>query len=269
MRRFFALSLATTLLGGCSREDKPPPPVAAPAPTPAQPSPEAAPSKLTLPLPPPPPKEPTAFDKAVQLHAQGRQSGESGNFQEALKHFQQARELAPEWPLPLYDTALTHLLMGESAKALQIYEQVDKLAPQGFSDTKRVIECLRREKSGRIPKGTFLKFIEAMRSPDPEEMRKKLEALTRSAPNFYPAWRELISYGEGLDEQERRLEKALSLKPDIESKGELMLYKATLMRRRGKDAEARVLLQSLVDDPQWLPSTVNGAKEALTLTLPP
>jgi tetratricopeptide (TPR) repeat protein len=268
MRRLIAVSLATTLLGGCSRENKPPQPSATADAGLAQRTPEQ-PSKLTQPLPPPPPHEPTAMDKAIQVHREGRLTGESGNLQEALKLFQQARELAPEWPLPVYDTALTYLLMGDNAKALEVYEQVDKLAPEGFSDTKRVIECLRREKSGQIPKGTFRKFIDAMRSRTPEELQKKLQELTRTAPKFYPAWRELVPYGKDPAEQLRMLEKTLTLKPDLESKGELLIYKSTLLRRAGKDEEARKLLQSIVDDPQWLPSTVSQAREMLNLKLTP
>jgi tetratricopeptide (TPR) repeat protein len=263
MRRFFALSLATTLLGGCSCQGKPEQPSSSLPAGEFQQPPTSKPVQAVAPRPE------TAFDQAMKLHAQARLTGESGNLRKALELFQQARELAPEWPQPLYDTALTYLLMGDGAKALEVYEQVDQMAPGGFSDTKRVIECLRREKSGRLPKGTFREFIDVMRSRDQEEFREKLEELTRTAPGFYPAWRELISYGKDLDEQQRRLEKALSLEPDAESRGELLIYKANLLRRGGKDAEARTLLQSLVDDPKSPPSTVNGAKEALSLNLPP
>ncbi|WNG50279.1 hypothetical protein F0U60_43720 [Archangium minus] len=267
MRRFFVLSIATTLLGGCSCQGTSGQSSSSIDAGPASPQ-QVSPPQAVQP-PPAPPREPTAFEKATQLHAQGRLSGESGNFEQALTFFQQAHELAPEWPLPVYDTGLTYILMGDIPKALGFYEQVDKMAPEGFSDTKRVIECLRREKAGRVPKGTFRKFIDAMRSKDQESFEKKLEELTRTAPNFYPAWRELISYGKDLDEQDRRLAKALALKPDAESKGELLIYKSTLLRRRGKEEEARKLLQSLVEDPQSTKNTVIRAKEALTFTLPP
>ncbi len=264
MRRFFVLSVATALLGSCSCE-RTASPSSVPAPDAGQ-APASPPKEAQAPAAPPPE---TPLDKARKAHAQGRLSGEAGNFQEALKHFQQARELAPQWPMPVYDTALTYLLMGDAARALDIYVEVDKMAPEGFADTKRVIECLRREKDGRVPKGTFRKFIDVMRPRSPEEFERNIRELTRTAPNFYPAWRELISYGKDLDEQERLLEKALSLKPDAQSRGELLVYKANLLRRRGKDMEARALLQSLVDDPKSLPSTVTDAKEALTFTLPP
>ncbi len=260
MRHFLALSLATTLLGGCSCKGAPTPPASTPtaAQAPRPPPPQAAPT------PPPPPKEPTAFEKAMQLHAQGRRSGEAGNFQEALKLFGQARELAPEWPLPLYDTAFTWLLMGDAAKALPLYEEVDRLAPQGFSDTKKVVECLRREKAGRVPKGTFRKYIDLMRLRDAEALHRGLEELARSAPNFYPAAFELVALGKDNEERERRLEKTLALKPDVRTRGELLVYKAQLLRERGRLEESRKLLQALVDDPKELPSTVAEAREALS-----
>ena len=265
MRRFFALSLATTLLGGCSCKGTPAQPASKPAPVQAQREPPPPPSPLLA----PPPKEPTAFDKAMQAHAQGRAQGEVGNFQEALKLFAQARELAPQWPMPVYDTALTYLLMGDVAQALPAYEEVDTLAPQGFSDTKRVIDCLRREKAGRVPKGTFRQFIEVKRLRDPVEFERRLEALAKAAPNFYPAHHELISFGKDMDERLRRLEKTLALKPDALTRGELLVYKANLLRESGKLAESRKLLQSLVDDPQSLPGTVAEAKEALSINLAP
>jgi tetratricopeptide (TPR) repeat protein len=263
MRRIFMLSVAT-LLGGCSCKGASGP--SSPLVPDAGQAPPSPPKAILAPAEPPPE---TPYDKAVKAHMQGRTSGEAGNFQEALKHFQVARELAPEWPLPLYDMAHTHLLQGNAAKALELYTQVDKLVPRGFSDTPRVLECLRREKDGRVPRGTYRKFLDVLRLRTPEEFERGMRALTRTAPKFYPAWRELISYGKDLDEQERLLEKALALKPDPLSRGELLVSKANLLRRRSKDAEARALLQSLVDDPQSLESTVTDAKEALSFTLPP
>jgi tetratricopeptide (TPR) repeat protein len=265
MRPFIVLSLATSLLGGCSCQSKPvqPSPSSSLPPGEVQKPPSSKPRSLFE-----PPSD-TPMARAMKLHSQARMTGESGNLQEAIKQFQQAHELAPEWPFPVYDTALTYLLMGDIDKALEVYQQVDQMVPEGFSDTKRVIECLRREKDGRIPRGTFRKFIDAMRSRTPEDRERQLKELTKSAPKFYPAWREYAPYGKDVDEQLRLLEKGLALAPDIESQGEMLIYKANLLRRAGKDAEGRALLQSLVDDPKSLKATVSGAREALSLTLPP
>jgi tetratricopeptide (TPR) repeat protein len=263
MRPLIALSLATALLGGCSRQDKPARPTVSLPSGEVQKPPTAKPA-----MPPAPPPEPGMM-QAMQLHAQARQTGEAGNLKQALELFRQARALAPKWPQPVYDTALTYLLMEDVPKALEVYQEVDKMAPEGFSDTKRVLECLRREQSGRIPRGTFRKFIDAMRSRTPEAHEEGLRALTKSAPKFYPAWRELAPYGKDVNERLGMLEKALALEPDVESRGEMLLYKANLLRTAGKGAEARKLLQSLVDDPKSLPGTVMGAKEALSASLPP
>lgn len=259
MRRFFALSLATTLLSGCSCQEKPQPPSVTLPPGELQKPPAQKPA-----LPPAPQPE-ESFMRAMKLHAQARQTGEAGNLQQALELFQQARELAPQWPQPVYDTALTWLLRGDAQKALEVYQQVDQMAPQGFSDTKRVIECLHREADGRVPRGTFRKFIDAMRSRTPEERERLLKELTKSAPKFYPAWREYAPYGKDVNEQLRLLEKALALEPDAESRGEMLIYKAHLLRRAGKEEAGRKLLQSLVDDPGSLPGTVSSAREALSL----
>lgn len=264
MRRpLIALSLATSLLGGCSSKDKPEQPTVTLPPGEFQKPPTEKPPMPAAPMPD------DSFMEAMKIHAQGRVSGESGNFPLAIQQFQKASELAPKWPQPIYDIALTHLLAGDVPKALEVYEQVDKVAPQGFSDTKRVMECLRREQAGRIPKGSFRKFIDAMRSQEQAELEKKLAELTRTAPTFYPAWREYAPFGKDVPEQLRRLEKGLALQPDPQSQGEMLVYKANLLRRAGKDAEARALLQSLVDDPKSLPGTVTAAKEALSLPLPP
>jgi hypothetical protein len=92
---------------------------------------------------------------------------------------------------------------------------------------------------------------------------------TKAAPGFYPAWRELLPFGETLDAQDKLLTRTLALEPDAQGKGELLVYKAHLPRRRGKALEARALLQSLVEVPTSPPSTGTDAKEALTLTPPP
>jgi hypothetical protein len=146
---------------------------------------------------------------------------------------------------------------------------VDTLMPQGFSDTKRVVECLRREKAGRVPKGTFRKFIDVMRLRDPVEFERQMGELAKAAPQFYPASQELIAYGKDLDERRRRLEKTLALKPDVGTRGQLLIYKGNLLREGGKLEEASKLFQSLIDDPQSLPNTVAEAKEALAAKVAP
>src|SRR5690606_29678655 len=103
----------------------------------------------------------------------------------------EAQQAAPTWPLPLYDMGLTFLYMKADAKALEAFTKLDALAPQGLPGSKRMVDSLRREQDGRVPKGTLREFLDIERLRDLQESRRRLEALTRKAPAFAPAWQEL------------------------------------------------------------------------------
>jgi len=259
MRRFLVLAASLACLSGCTCGKPAPSPSAVDAGTALG---QPPPSKPTAQTPPPPPPVP---ERAMQLHAEGRKHGEAGAFAEALQSFQQARELAPSWPLPLYDVGLTYLYMKEDARALEAYEQLDTLAPQGVSDSKQLLDSLRREKDGRVPPGTLREFLEVMRLTELPELRKRLEALTRKAPAFVPAWKELALSAEKPEEAERLLAKALALEPDATSRGELLVYKALLAWRRGEREAARQQLQALLADPSTPASAATRARELLSL----
>ncbi len=261
MSRFLVLSVfIACVVEGCSCQEKEKPaPVASPtetAPTVSQPPP-------LPPLPETPPQAPPIPERALQLHAQGRKQGEAGQFDEALKSFQQAREAAPTWPIPLYDIGLTYLHMKEDARALEAFEQLDTLVPQGVSDSKRMLDSLRREKSGRVPPGTLREFLEVEQLKNPVEVQHRLEALTKKAPDFVPAWEALALTADKVDEGERLIAKALALEPDLYTRGQLLLHKATLLKRRHEQEAARKQLQALIDDPNMPPDIVAEARQML------
>jgi tetratricopeptide (TPR) repeat protein len=266
MRRSLILSIALAVLGGCSCEGKPGPAAAAKGTGPSVTQQPPAPPPHAPQAPPPPPPVP---ERAMQLHAEGRLRGEAGRFEEALKSFEQAQEAAPSWLLPLYDTGFTYLLMGDDARALEVYERLDALAPQGFSEGKQMLDSLRREKKGRVPKGTLREYLEVQRLRDFQEVQRRLEALTKKAPDFPLAWKELAMSSEAVEEGLKLVEKALALEPDIMTRGELLVHKATLLRRRGEDEAARKQLQALIDDPATPPDILTLAREQASITLPP
>jgi len=240
-------------LGGCSScKEKPAPP-----------SPQDA--GLALPQQTPPPAEPPIPERAMQAHMQGRAHGTEGRFKEALEHFQQAREAAPSWPMPLADIGFTYLLMGDDARALKAYEELDALAPQGYANSKQVLESLRREKDGRVPAGTYRKYMEVQRLRDLVEIRKRLQTLTRTAPGFFPAWQELAELEQDPKEAEKLIAKALALDPDTETRGNLLYQQARLLHERGEREAARGQFQALLDDPAMPPSVKDLAREALSL----
>lgn len=260
MRRFLVLCATLAFGAGCTCQSK--------QPTASTSAIDSGPALAQPQVPPTakqeePPAEPPIPEQAMQLHSQGRMRGEEGQFEEALKLFKQAQEAAPSWLMPLYDTGYTYVLMGDSAKALAAYEQVDQLAPQGFSQSKKMLDSLRREQDGRVPKGTLREFFEIQRLRDFAEVKRRLEALTKKAPKFVLAWQDLAMSAEDPAQGAKLVEKTLALEPDVETRGELLVHKGVLMHRRGDVAGARKQLQSVIDDPTLLPSAHALAREML------
>jgi tetratricopeptide (TPR) repeat protein len=264
MRRFLLFSLSLAWLGGCSCQGKSSPSSVneagataseQPAPTPIQ--------EVTH-----PPSGPTIPERAIELHAQGRAQADAGQYQEALKLLEQAQALAPDWYLPLYDSAYTYILMGDNAQALVLLEKLDQLEPLGFAQSKKMLDSLRREKDGRVPRGTLREFLAVQQLRELAEQRGKLLELTKKAPGFVLAWRELALTTENPAEGTQWAEKALALNPDVETRGELLVHKGVLLRRRGKEEEARKLLEALMIDKSLLHSARSQAREVLNSPAP-
>jgi tetratricopeptide (TPR) repeat protein len=264
MRRSLLLSLTLAWLGGCSCQGKPATPSLTDAGAAASQQPAPTPVQEVF----HPPSEPHVPEKALELHAQGQAQVEAGKFDEALRTFQQAQALAPSWYMPLYDSAHAHLQKGELDQALALLERLDQLEPLGFAQSKKRLDSLRREKDGRVPKGTLREFLAVQQVREPAELKSKLQALTKKAPNFVLAWQDLAMSTEDAAEGEQLLEKALALEPDVETRGELLVHKGVLLRRRGKEAEARKLLEALMVDRSLLHSARAQAREVLNSPAP-
>lgn len=257
MPRLLVLSATLASLAGCTCQGS------------STPAPAATDAGTALGQSPPSPStaqpQPPVPERAMQLHAQGRKHGEAGEFELALRYFHEAELAAPSWPLPLYDMGLTFLYMKADDKALETFTKLDAVAPQGLPGSKRILDSLRREKDGRVPEGTLREFLEIERLRDDKEIRKRLEALTRKAPAFVPAWQELALTEAKPEEAEKLIAKTLSLEPDAASRGTLLVYKATVMWRRGEVDAARKMLRELLADPTTLPDTAAEAKELLNI----
>jgi tetratricopeptide (TPR) repeat protein len=264
MRRFLLFSLSLAWLGGCSCQSKPATSSVNDAGATASEQPAPTPIDETM----HPPSGLNIPERAFELHAQGRAQVDAGQYQEGLKLLQQAQALAPNWYQPLYDSAYTYILMGDNAQALTLLEKVEQLEPLGFAQSKKMIDSLNREKDGRVPQGTLREFLAVQPLRDMAEQRGKLLALTKKAPNFVLAWRELAMTTENPAEGEQWVEKALALSPDVETRGELLVHKGVLLRRRGKEEEARKLLEALMVDKSLLHSARSQAREVLNSPAP-
>jgi tetratricopeptide (TPR) repeat protein len=165
-------------------------------------------------------------DQARREHAAGRVAGNKGDYKEAIARFNAAAKAAPNWPYPNYDLAYIYLLQGAFADALKHYQLVDQGAPRGFFTVKTAVDTLRREQSGELPKGTYLNYVALEWEGDKQKVRSAVSAMTKSIPNFAPAWKAAAIFE---DEPTRRLvmlEAGLKARPDAETKGFLLINKA-------------------------------------------
>ena len=97
----------------------------------------------------------------------------------------QARRLAPNWAYPVYDTAFTYLLQGESAKAEERYAEVDRMRHAGFSPPRPRSTAL-----SRAHRHLFPGFCKAFASPSGWTTRRRSrpcsKGSSRSIRRFLP-----------------------------------------------------------------------------------
>lgn len=182
--------------------------------------------------------------EAKRLHEQARAEGQAGRYDAALKLFDQAITAAPDWEYPHYDMAFTYLLKGDDDKALQKYQQVDKMEPSGFFITKTALWTLERERDGKFPKGTYIAYV-ALEWASQEEKSNRVERIIERLPDFTPAWKDKVLLTEDRDLRAQYLDKALAMESDRETHGLLVLNKAAGLRADGKKADAQTLLENL------------------------
>lgn len=200
--------------------------------------------------------------KADQLHRQAREAGKAGDLNEALRLFAEAHAAAPEWAYPIYDTAWTHLLNGDRDKAIANYRKVDALCPRGFFTTKAALDSLRREKEGLIGEGLYRAVVSLEWEKNVDSKRETLQAVVQRFPKFPVAWLTLAHLLEG-EERLGAIRSGLSHNPDPDTKGLLLINRATLFAKVGDRASAVKILGSLALDADSTLSTAEMAKWTL------
>jgi tetratricopeptide (TPR) repeat protein len=194
--------------------------------------------------------------RAQLLHERGRAAAEGGDYGHALASFGEARALAPDWAYPVYDAAFTYLLMGDLVRAEELYAEVVRMEPRGFYTCKTTLDVVRRERAGELSAG-FSRAWVRLEYLDETRKRAAAEAITRRYPSFAPAWRELAKFLDDPNDRERAIETGLAADPDDDTRGMLLLSRASILRRRGRHDEAALILNGLASDTS--PSLVAGA----------
>jgi tetratricopeptide (TPR) repeat protein len=205
----------------------------------------------------------TVDPRAQELHAEGRNAGAIQQFDRALHCFAMASELEPDWPYPVYDTAFTYLMMGDTRAAQLAYQRVDGMAPRGFFTAKTTLHTLAQEQSGALPPGFTRLFATLEWITAPTQKRSLLEQIVARHPGFAPAWKELSMLLDSEHERLRALERGLALDTDGETRGVLLINKAFVLARQGDKQAAVEILAELVLDPASTQGTEALAKAAL------
>lgn len=205
---------------------------------------------------------------AKQLHQEARAAGRQGDYARALNLLDQAWDLAPRWPYPVYDAAFTYVLLGEPGMAEELYERVDQMAPRGYFTCKASLDTLRRERAGELFPG-FAKAYAATEWMDPQAKKRLLAGIVDKFPAFALAWKDLSMLLDDDASKLHAIEQGLRGRPDAETLGVLLINKASILARRGDRDTATAILGELALSPDSTLATEHLAKATLaTLTAP-
>jgi hypothetical protein len=171
--------------------------------------------------------------------------------------------VAPSWPYPSYDDGYTYLLQGKTQEGEAAYEVTSRLAPRGFFTVRTALDALRRERTGDLPKGTYLRFLSLEWTDDPGEQKRIL----KDAPGFAAVWKEVAARTDNETQKLAALDRGLQAHPDSETIGILAANKAIILYHRGRHDEAIRLLGELALDPNSSLGTEFIAKSTLASLL--
>ncbi len=206
---------------------------------------------------------------AESLHQQAREAGARGDYKKAIALLEQASELAPEWPYPVYDRAYTHLLLNDFDAARMYYRRTLELSPRGFWTAITALDTLTREQNGELPVGTYLAYLSLEWTDDVAKKNDALREMIKAIPDFAPAWKQFASLCNDDGERLTAIENGLAAHPDAETKGMLEINKALVLNLKGQREAAVRLLGELALDPKATFGTEHSAKAALSILMSP
>jgi tetratricopeptide (TPR) repeat protein len=210
------------------------------------------------------PEETGIPEEARRLHQQGREAGGSGEYEAALKLFEQAHQLAPDWPYPLYDAAFTYLLNEDTARAEEYYARVDRMSPRGFFTAKAALDSLRREREGMIPKGSYRMLMLLEYEGNRGKKHSILKGILSESPKFPVAWKEMVTLLDKDEEKVQAVLEGLQHDPDPDTRGMLLITRALLVSEKDERNKAIEILGGVALDPESTIACERLAKMLLT-----
>jgi tetratricopeptide (TPR) repeat protein len=199
---------------------------------------------------------------AKSLHNQAREFGQKGDYKNAIDKLEKANKEAPNWAYPLYDLAYTYLLQDDYENALKYYQLTDKVAPNGFYTSKTALNTLEKERKGEFKKGLYKTYLSLEWIENSSEKQEMIKLLVDKFPNFAPAWKDYSNILEG-ENRMKAIEKGLSLNPDIQTKGSLLINKALMINENGDLKKATKILTKIIFDKNSTYGNIEMAKFVL------
>jgi len=204
---------------------------------------------------------------AESLHQHAREAGGHGDYKTAIALLEQASELAPAWPYPVYDRAYTHLLMNDFDSARTYYRRTLELSPRGFFTAITALDTLTREQNGDLLVGTYWAYLSLEWMKDKGQKENAIRELVKRIPQCAPAWKEIASLCDDEGERLTAIENGLAAHPDADTKGILNINKALVLNLRGDHAATVQLLGEIALDPKSTIRTEHSAKAALSILM--
>ena len=187
-------------------------------------------------------------EEADKLHQEAREHGMKGEYDLAIEKLKKANEVAPDWAYPIYDLAYTYLIKQDFPNALKYYEMTDKMRSRGFFTSKVSYWALKKEQEGEFQDGLYLIFMQIEWMQTDEEKLKGAKSILEKFPKYAPAWNIISKKANTHEERLEAVEKGLSLNPDADTKGSLLINKAIIKNIQEKPEEAKAILGELIFD---------------------
>lgn len=201
--------------------------------------------------------------EAISLHQEARGLGGQGKYDEGIQKLEAAHKIAPNWAYPVYDMAYTYLLKQDFENALKYYKQTDELEPKGFFTAKTAYWSLKKEAEGAFPEGIYLAFMQIEWKNSEEEKLHIANAIINKFPDYAPAWKVIAAKADDINIRLEAIKKGLTLNPDAETKGILLINQALIYGVQGDKDSAKNLLGTLIFDEKSTVANIELAKFVL------
>lgn len=199
-------------------------------------------------------------DDAIIFQQQGLKLLQEENYDNAITKYEEAHRLAPDWPQPPFDLTVAHLLQDDIENAYRYFLLADTLEPRGFFNVKIACWALEKEVNGTFPKGLFLTYYEITQEEEATKKVEMAESILEQFPNYTPAWADIAKSSTNVEHRFEAIAKGLSLQPDPQTKGSLLINQALMLAFQEDTSAAINILGNLILAPKTTAFDLESAR---------